>query len=625
MALERVPEAVPERLPPHNVEAEESVLGAILLDREAIARVASFLRPEDFFRRRNAETYAAMLALYQEGAPIDHLTLADELQRRGTYDEVGGLPYLARLFDAVPTSAHVEHYARIVERTAVMRRLIQAAGRITQIGYQDNLDVDEALEKSIDHVLAVAQQRTTRDFQPLRVVLEEYFEHLQALHVGERDRYGVPTGFIDLDKITGGFQRSDLILLAARPSLGKTSLGLCFAANAALRFHQTTAIFSLEMSRLQLAARLLAMESGVDSTRLRLGQFNDAEVRRLNHALAVLAEAPVYLDDTPAISITELTWKAKALQLQTNVDLIIIDYLQLITTAGAENRVNEISHISRQLKRLARDLNVPVVALSQLSRAVESRTPHVPMLSDLRESGCLGGDTPVYLPEVGRWQPIADLVGQRGFSVLALDPVTGRLEPRPVLNAFATGRKPVFRLETVRGRSLRATANHRFFTPDGWRRLDQLAPGTPLASAAWSDGGRPARRPDHPLALAGGSPAVATSNPHAPALEPRAESPGLLWDEVRSLTPDGADQVYDLTVADLHSFVAADLVVHNSLEQDADVVLFIYRDDVYNKDSEKKGIAEIHIAKHRNGPTGVVNLLFLEKTTKFVDLEAFRA
>jgi replicative DNA helicase len=448
MALDQVSSSAVERLPPHNVDAEESVLGSVLIDREAIGRVAATLRPEDFYRERNATIYAAMLALYERGEPVDYLTLADELQRMGKYEAVGGLPYLAQLLVAVPTSVHIEHYARIVERTAVMRRLISVAGEIARIGFQDTYDVDAAVAEAAQKVLAVGQRRAGRDFKPLRDVLTEYFEQLQALAAGEGSRYGVPTGFIDLDKITGGLQRSDLVLLAARPSVGKTSLALCLAANAAVRFHMTTAIFSLEMSNAQIAARLLSMESGIDSARLRQGQLNQPELRKLHHALTVLADAPIFLDDTPAIPITQLRLKAERLHLETHLDLIIVDYLQLVTAGKGENRVNEISEISRSLKRLARDLNVPVVALSQLSRAVESRSPHIPMLSDLRESG--------------------------------------------------------------------------------------------------------------------------------------------------------------------------------SLEQDADVVLFIYREDVYNKETEKKGIAEIHIAKHRNGPTGVVNLLFQERTTKFVDLEPFR-
>jgi replicative DNA helicase len=450
MTLERVSvDPIAEALPPHSIEAEEAVLGSIFIDRDAIGQVAPFLRAEDFYRERNGAVFRAMVALYDRHEPVDYLTVVDELERMGAYEDVGGLRYLSGLLSVVPTSAHVEQYGRIVERTAVMRRLIQAAGKIAQLGYQDSHDVDIVLEKAEQILLAVAQRRASRDFQSLADVLQEYLEQLEQLRAGERTKYGIPTGFIDLDKITGGFQRSDLIILAARPSLGKTSLALNIAANSALDARATVAIFSLEMSKAQLAARLLSMQSGVDSTRLRTARLSEIESRKLGHALGVLSEAAIYVDDTPSISIMELRSKARRLHadVHNGLDLVVVDYLQLATSGTRDNRVQEISEISRSLKALARELNVPVLALSQLSRAVESRSPHIPMLSDLRESG--------------------------------------------------------------------------------------------------------------------------------------------------------------------------------SIEQDADVVLFIYREDVYNKETERKGIADILIAKHRNGPTGQISLLFMEKNTKFVDLAPY--
>lgn len=447
MAVERLAESPPERLPPHNTAAEEAVLGSILIDAEPLVRLSGFLRAEDFYRDRNGIIYAAMLALHDRREPVDYLTLADELGRQEKYEQAGGLPYLSSLLTVVPTAAFAEHYGRIVERTAVMRRLISAAARIAQLGYQDNRDVDEVLERAEQLLIGVAQRRATRDFASLSDVLREYLEQLRTLQDGDQTKYGIPVGFIDLDKITGGFQRSDLVILAARPSLGKTSLALNMAANAAMKFNATVAIFSLEMSASQLAARLLSMEAGVDSARLRLGRLSAEESRRLGMALGTLSEASIYIDDTPAINIMELRSKARRLSADVGLDMIIVDYLQLIVAGSRDNRVQEISEISRSLKGLARELRVPVIALSQLSRAVETRTPHIPMLSDLRESG--------------------------------------------------------------------------------------------------------------------------------------------------------------------------------SIEQDADIVLFIYRDDYYNKESEKAGIADIYVAKHRNGPTGQVSLLFQNKTTKFLDLEVF--
>ncbi len=445
MAIERLTaEPGREPLPPHNTDAEAAVLGGLLIDRDAIARVATILRPHDFYRGRNATLYAAMLELYERREPVDYLTLSDELQRSGRYDDVGGLVYLSALFNEVPTSLHVEYYARIVEAAALRRRLIGAAGHIAALGYDETLDTDKALDAAEKELFAVSEQRTSRDFQKLADVLRAYWEDLLLAADVDRLQRGIPSDFKDLDKLLGGFQRSDLIILASRPSMGKSSLALCLARNAAVRFGATVGIFSLEMSMAQLAQRLLFSESGVDSARLRQATLGQTERRKLAEALGVLAGAPIYLDDTPNIALAELRAKARRLHHEVGLDLLVVDYLQLIQGPGRDNRVHEISEISRSLKGLARELHLPIIALSQLSRAVESRQPHIPMLSDLRESG--------------------------------------------------------------------------------------------------------------------------------------------------------------------------------SLEQDADVVMFIYREEVYDRDTENKGIAEIHVAKHRNGPTGQLSLLWLEKLTKFVDL-----
>src|SRR5919199_3642646 len=391
-------EAAPGPLPPHNTDAEESVLGAVLIDRDAIGKVAPFLKPDDFYRERNGSIYAAMLDLYDRREPIDYMTLSDELSRRGQLEAVGGVLYLGRLLEIVPTSLHIEEYAHIVERTAIMRRLISAGGKIAALGYADAYDVDTTLEKAEQLLLGVAARRATRDFESLADVLREYLEQLERFQEGDRTRYGIPTGFIDLDRLTGGLQRSDLAIVAARPSMGKTSFALNICANASLKFRATSALFSLEMSNGQLAARLLSTESGIDSSRLRGGRLTDVESRKLAQALGILSEAPIYVDDTPGLSIMELRSKARRLHAEVGVDLIVVDYLQLIVGSRVrDNRVQEISEISRALKSLARELHVPVLALSQLSRAVESRTPHIPMLSDLRESGSIEQDADVVM------------------------------------------------------------------------------------------------------------------------------------------------------------------------------------------------------------------------------------
>lgn len=439
-------------LPPHSIHAEEAVLGSVLKNPTSLVQVADFLRFEDFYHPRHRYIFQAMLSLFETQTPIDFHTIADELQRLGLYEASGGLLYLSELNLATPSAAHIEHYGRIVERTAIMRRLIGAAATISEIAYRDNLEPNVALEKAEQLILGISEHRVSRDFRPLEEILGDYMQQVDALAEGEGKRYGIPSGYIDLDRLLGGFQRTDLVILAARTSVGKTSFALNLAVNAAVRARARVAVFSLEMSAEQLASRLLSMESGVDSARIRSGQINEQESRKLEHALNYLAEAAIWVDDTPSIPIMELRSKARRLAAEVGsegLDLLIVDYLQLIVGDGGESRVQEIGQISRALKALARELNVPIIALSQLSRAVEQRSPHIPQLSDLRESG--------------------------------------------------------------------------------------------------------------------------------------------------------------------------------SIEQDADVVLFLYREDKYNPESDQKGVTDIIVAKHRNGPTGKVQLLFMERTTKYVDLEVYRA
>jgi replicative DNA helicase len=866
-----------ERLPPHNLEAEQSVLGSLLIDRDAIIKVAAFVKPEDFYQHANGAIYRAIVDLYNRREPTDFITLSDELARREKLDEVGGIAYLTALLNAVPTAVHVEYYGRIVERTSTLRRLIDAGTQIVSIGYRDGVDTEDALDSAERAIFEVSQKRQTKDFVSIAEVLDKFFDQIDYLQQHRGDVVGVATGYADLDQLTGGLQRSDLVILAARPSMGKTSLALGMAYGAAVGHGKTVGIFSLEMSAEQLVQRLLSMETGVDSHRLRLGQIDDGEWDRISRAFGRLAEAKIYVDDAAGASIMDVRSKARRLQAEHGLDFVVIDYLQLMSGRRSDNRVQEVSDISRGLKGLARELNVPVVALSQLSRAVESRADHRPMLSDLRESGCLTGETPVFLPDLGTSCPIADLVGRNGLRVLALNPATWRLEPRVMVNAFATGRKPVYRLTTRLGRTLRATANHRFLTIGGWCRLDELTPGTRLAlprrlpsperatmsddelallghligdgctlprhviqyttndrtlaetvaalairvfgdaviprvqqERAWyqvylasrghlthrvrtpfatwldelrvfglrshekrvpervftqpasgiatflrhlwaTDGcvhlsqgvahyanvyyassspqlardvqslllrleinatlsrhGQPNSGRDqyhvtvsgkHDIerffALVGGLgqsktlhqqaiadhltgrvantnrdvvprdvwrlivvPAMQTAglthcrmqagigtrycgstlsksnlsreraarvadvvqSPHLTAL---AES-DVYWDEIAGIEPDGEEEVFDLTVEGLHNFVASDIVVHNSIEQDADIVMFIYREEKYEEDTEKKGIAELIVAKHRNGPVGSINLRFFDRTARFADLELYR-
>ena len=388
-----------EKLPPHDIEAEEAVIGSLLIDPDAILKIAVSLKAEDFFSETNRVIYQACLSLYQRNEAINQITVAHELMRQDKLEQIGGAAFLSHLISNVPTSLHVEYYAQIVSNAAVMRRLIAAGGQIEALGYEASPEVEASLNKAEDILFQVRMRRELRDFIPIRDALGQYFEEAgtpTALREGEIPH--ILTGFTALDDFLGGLQRSDLIVLAARPSLGKTSLALNIARNAAINQKACVALCSLEMSREAVVQRLLASESGVDSRKVRLGRFGEKDEIKIMEASGVLSEAPIYIDDSPQLRALDIRSKARRLHFERNIDLIIVDYLQLIQGDGKnETRVQEISKITRALKTLARELNVPILAVSQLSRAVEWRASHVPQLADLRESGSIEQDADVVL------------------------------------------------------------------------------------------------------------------------------------------------------------------------------------------------------------------------------------
>ncbi len=388
---------VAERLPPFDAEAEEAVLASLLVDPEAIYKIQAVLRPEDFFREQNRWTYEACLALWERSEAVNEVTVAHELSRKGRLDEAGGPIFLSRIVGELPTSTVVEHYARIVQRDSTYRNLISATRQIADMAYEGGPRLEGVLGRAEELIMALRAGDKVGDFVQLRHLLEEYLEIPRIDSIGASVIGHIRTGFIDLDTLLGGLKRSDLVILAARPSLGKTSLALNIARNAAIGQGARVAIFSLEMAADQLAQRLLAGESGVNSTRLRLGEHTESEEQRIMHGMGVLAEAEVYIDDTAIHRVADIRAKAHRLHRERPLDLIVVDYLQLIQgSAGrGDNRVAEVSEISRALKGLARELDVAVVACSQLSRAPEQRVPHVPMLSDLRESGSIEQDADV--------------------------------------------------------------------------------------------------------------------------------------------------------------------------------------------------------------------------------------
>jgi len=388
-----------EKLPPHNVEAEENVIGSLLIDGTAIYGTATIIQPEDFYYEQNRWIYKACLELYQRNEAIDQITVAQELASRGKLEACGGAAYLSHLISIVPTSLHIEHYAQIVYRLSVMRNLITAAHQIESIGYEGEADVDDSLNKAENALFRLRHGQGPRDLIHIRQVLDRYFETTADMEEKGYAGGAIPqvlSGFAGLDEFLGGLQRSDLIIIAGRPSMGKTSLALSIARNAAVKQEACVALFSLEMAREPLVLRLLASEAGVDSRRVRLGFHTEAEEMRIMDATGVLSEAPIYIDDSALLRIVEMRSKARRLHFERGIDLIIVDYLQLMQgDSRGENRVQEISYISRSLKALARELNIPVIAVSQLSRAVEWRASHRPQLSDLRESGSIEQDADI--------------------------------------------------------------------------------------------------------------------------------------------------------------------------------------------------------------------------------------
>lgn len=434
------------KIPPQNIEAEQSVLGSMLLDKELIPGVLEVLKKEDFYREDHAEIFEAIIDLFDKAEPIDIITVSEQLKERGTLDKVGGLEYITNIATGVHTTANAKYYANIVEEKSILRKLIKASSEIMAISYEAAEDVNIILDKAEKSIFDILQKRNTKGFTHIKDVLVDTFNRLEELYNNKDYVTGVPSGFIDLDYKTSGFQNSDLILIAARPAMGKTAFALNIAQYAAVYKKVPVAIFSLEMSKEQLVNRLLCSEALIDSQKIKTGSLEDDDWDKIALALGPLSEAPIYIDDTPGISVMEIRAKCRRLKLEKNLGLVVIDYLQLMQGRGrAESRQQEISEISRSLKILAKEINVPVIALSQLSRAPDARTDHRPVLSDLRESG--------------------------------------------------------------------------------------------------------------------------------------------------------------------------------AIEQDADMVIFIYRDDYYNPDTEKKNIAEIIIAKHRNGSTGTVELIWLGQYTKFGNLK----
>jgi len=615
------------RIPPHSFEAEESLLGAMLMSRDAIAVAVEEVSADDFYKPSHAHIFSAVTALYARGEPADAVTVAEEMRRHGSLEASGGASALISLQANTPAISSASRYARIVQEHAVLRRLIGVAYEIAEIGYELPADVVAAVDRAEAMVFDVAQRRSSDSTRSLKDLLAESLDHLEYLaNLGETIT-GVATGYQDLDHELYGLQPSNLVVVGARPSMGKTAFALGLAAHAA-RIGVPVLFFSLEMSHLELAQRVLCAEARVDAGRLRNGKLVESDWSKIAGAIGRIGTSPLYIDDNPNVTVMDIRAKARRMKsAEGGLGLVVVDYLQLMTgRSSAESRQVEISEISRGLKILARELQIPVVALSQLSRNLESRADKRPMLADLRE--CLTGDTVVSLAGGASPLTIGELAGagEVNVQVWSLDE-DYRLIPSVMVQAWATGTRPVFAVRLAGGQLLRATANHPLLTADGWTCVSQLSPGVPVAVADFSS--------DRPLSLpvsstaagrasgggTGGAPTALAARQLTRASTTRPQA-GVAWEAVQEVVPAGDEEVFDAYVPGTHSFVANGVISHNSgaIEQDADVVMFIYRDEIYNPDSADRGVAELLIAKHRNGPTGLAKLSFISNYARFGDL-----
>ena len=775
---------------PHDNVAEQSVLGGMLLSKDAIADVVEVLRGVDFYKPAHESVYDAVISLYGRGEPADAITVGDELTKRGEIERIGGVAYLHSLIASVPTAANAGFYAEIVRERAVLRRLVEAGTKIAQLGYSQDGEVDDIVNEAQGEIYQVAERRTSEDYVVLSEVMESAVDEIEA--AGNREgMQGVPTGFIELDELTHGFQGGQMIVIAARPAMGKSTFALDIARSASIKHNMTSVIFSLEMSRNEIAMRLLSAEGTLQMQDLRAGTLQDEQWAKIAQIMGKMDSAPLFIDDSPNMSLMEIRAKCRRLKQKHDLKLVVLDYLQLMSSGKkVESRQQEVSEFSRALKLLAKELEVPVIALSQLNRGSEQRTDKKPQVSDLRESGCLTGDTRILRADTGAETTMRDLYesGEKDVPVWALADDL-RYVQRPMTHVFSTGVKPVYRLRLASGREVRATANHKFFTYAGWRALGDLGVGDRLGiprhvaaptssvamddaevstlgaqlaglstvpasvfglpkdqvrlllSSAWSASGsvseagsaecgeisltttsRAAADAVARLLLrfgivgavscsndsaaaavsidefedqlmfleqipVDGESAVAAAQLRSALRAAKAEkaAPGssgmynawdevrgllenrvsvgddsslsavanggtvtmtrppqsrleevisaldthdldmmamndLYWDRIVSTEEDGVEEVFDATVVGAHNFVANGVTVHNSIEQDADMVILLHREDVYDKESPRAGEADVIVAKHRNGPTKTIVVAFQGHYSRFANM-----
>jgi len=649
-----------ERTPPHDLAAEQCVLGGMLMSKDAISDVLEVIRPADHYRPAHQIVHEAILDLYGRGEPADPVTVSDLLAKRGELARVGGGAYLHTLIASVPTAANAGYYARIVRERAILRRLVEVGTRIVQLGYAGDGDADELVDRAQAEIYGVTERRVSEDFLPLSEIMPGALDEIEAIGSRGGVMTGVPTGFADLDALTNGLHTGQMVVIAARPAIGKSTLALDLARAAAVKHRLATVMFSLEMSRNEITMRLLSAEARVPLHAMRTGQLGEEDWTRLARRMSEVVDSPLFIDDSPNMSMVEIRAKCRRLKQRHDLRMVIVDYLQLMSSPRrVENRQQEVSEMSRSLKLLAKEIDVPVVAISQLNRGPEQRNDKRPLLSDLRESGCLTAETRILRADTGAEVTLRELLasGERDIPVWSLDERL-RLVPRTMTHVFRSGVKKVFRLKLTSGREVQATANHPFLTFDGWKPLGELSPGLRLAvprntpdpleirempepeiimlAHLTGDGSFVKHQPIRYKMQAGVGTASRGDlnppiNPSRTRLRRVAEVLGdselemlatndVYWDTIKSIEAIGEESVYDATVLGTHNFVANGINVHNSIEQDSDVVILLHREDAYERESPRAGEADLIVAKHRNGPTTTVTVAFQGHYSRFVDM-----
>ncbi len=605
------------RIPPNSKESEMIVLGCMLTSIGSLNIAADMLEESDFYYSEHRLIFEVIKSFFLQDKAADVHLVAEELKRREQLKNIGGVAYLTSLAQYAGTAAHIEEYTSLVRNKSLLRRMIHSAQSIEKLAFDDPEDVSSTLDIAQQKFFQISQAANTSGGIQIRDLLsgsksssklsylkelQEKQELFQSRGPDESTTTGIPTHFQDLDKLINGLSPSNLMILAARPAMGKTALALNIAENVCFKNNLPVGIFSLEMTAEQLLHRIICSQAEVESDKIRTGGLNGIEFQRIVSAVGQMQKHTMIIDDSPGLKITDLRARARRMKEAYGIEFLVIDYLQLLSGSGMarsqENRQIEVSEISRLLKTLARELNIPVLCLSQLSRKVEERAGHRPLMSDLRESGCLTGDTVIKDAETGKiytLQELAERKVQTPIMVYGVDPDL-KMGKYRMVKIFYSGKKPVYEMKTRTGKTIKASGNHPFLQTEGWTRLDALSPHDRIGLYPPQNNNKVSK--------------VSSDS-------------DVYWDEISSITPLSVEDVYDATVEEVHNFVANDIIVHNSIEQDSDLVMFLLRREYYDP-YDKPGTAELIVAKNRHGAIGNINFAFRKEIAQFANFSPVR-